>query len=189
MFRQEREATFITLERTKVVGRKLFGVVRETQPYYVFHSGAKRNPFQVSFELEPFRTLIRKQMAEPQEIGRDGSRTWWMFRDGFYVEDEGHDSADIEALALEVHRRRDRRLSHARAMRDVSDTAPTAREPIPEDVKAEVWRKHEGRCANCGSREKIEWDHIIPLALGGSNTARNLQILCEQCNRSKGARL
>lgn len=189
MFRQEREATFVTLERTRVVGRKLFGAVRERQPYFLFHSGEKRDPFQVSFEPEPFRRLVRKQMKEPQELGRDGARTWWMFKDDFYVEDEGLDSTDIEALALEVHHRRNRRLSHARAMRDVSGTIPTTRERIPEDVKAEVWRRYEGRCANCGSRENIEWDHIIPLALGGSNTARNLQILCEQCNRTKGAAL
>ncbi|MGH9199405.1 MAG: HNH endonuclease [Acidimicrobiia bacterium] len=34
-----------------------------------------------------------------------------------------------------------------------------------------------------------EFDHIIPLATGGSNTERNVQLLCESCNRQKGARI
>jgi TPR repeat protein len=59
------------------------------------------------------------------------------------------------------------------------------REPIPSAVRREVWRRDQGRCARCGSREKLEYDHIVPVARGGSNTARNIELLCERCNRSK----
>ena len=37
-----------------------------------------------------------------------------------------------------------------------------------------------------GSRERLEYDHIIAVANGGSNTARNLELRCEKCNRRKG---
>ena len=62
-----------------------------------------------------------------------------------------------------------------------------ARQPIPSAVRREVWRRDEGKCAKCGSREKLEYDHIVPIARGGSNTARNIELLCESCNRSKSA--
>jgi len=57
--------------------------------------------------------------------------------------------------------------------------------PIPADVKILVWKRDEGRCVNCGSQTNLEFDHIIPVSKGGSNTARNIQLLCESCNRKK----
>jgi len=64
-------------------------------------------------------------------------------------------------------------------------TASNGRPPIPSEARREVWRRDQGKCAQCGSRENLEYDHIIPLAKGGSNTARNIELLCETCNRSK----
>jgi 5-methylcytosine-specific restriction endonuclease McrA len=61
------------------------------------------------------------------------------------------------------------------------------REPIAEAVRLFVWQRDSGKCVKCGSRERLEFDHIIPVTAGGSNTERNVQLLCESCNRSKGA--
>jgi hypothetical protein len=63
--------------------------------------------------------------------------------------------------------------------------SPPRRAPIPERVRNEVWRRDEGRCVQCGSQERLEFDHLIPWSRGGSDTARNLQLLCEACNRRK----
>ena len=61
------------------------------------------------------------------------------------------------------------------------------RDAIPSALRREVWRRDGGKCVKCGSRENLEYDHIIPISRGGSNTARNIELLCEGCNRSKGA--
>lgn len=60
------------------------------------------------------------------------------------------------------------------------------RTQIPEAVRNEVWRRDEGQCVECGSIENLEYDHLVPFSRGGSNTARNLRLLCERCNRTKG---
>jgi hypothetical protein len=80
-----------------------------------------------------------------------------------------------------------------------STAAPTARraaipalasrERIPERVRHEVWRRDQGRCVVCGSQERLEFDHIIPISRGGSNTARNIELRCEYHNRAKGAQV
>lgn len=68
-----------------------------------------------------------------------------------------------------------------------ADTKIQRRQVVPERIRAEVWRRDQGRCTRCNSSARLEFDHIIPYSKGGSDTARNLQLLCERCNRVKGA--
>lgn len=63
------------------------------------------------------------------------------------------------------------------------------REALSKAVQREVWQRDGGCCVECSTREKLCFDHIIPLSRGGSNTVRNLQLLCESCNLSKGNRI
>lgn len=69
------------------------------------------------------------------------------------------------------------------------DEDTRSREPIPQEIQDKVWNRDGGKCVKCGSREKLEFDHIIPFSKGGSNTYRNLQLLCEKCNRLKSNKI
>lgn len=60
---------------------------------------------------------------------------------------------------------------------------------IRQDVKDKVWNRDGGRCVECGSNENLEFDHIIPFSKGGANTYRNLQLLCQNCNREKSDKI
>jgi hypothetical protein len=63
------------------------------------------------------------------------------------------------------------------------------RQRISDDIKVSVWRRDGGKCVTCDSRNNLEYDHIIPVSKGGSNTLRNIELLCEACNRRKSNRL
>ena len=82
-----------------------------------------------------------------------------------------------------------RMLREIQAFENIERTDGARRERISEAVRLFVWQRDQGRCVQCGSSEKLEFDHVIPIAKGGGNTERNIQLLCEQCNRSKGANI
>jgi 5-methylcytosine-specific restriction endonuclease McrA len=51
-----------------------------------------------------------------------------------------------------------------------------------------ILKAQKCKCAVCRKSVRNEYhiDHIQPLSRGGTNWPRNLQILCPQCNHSKG---
>lgn len=63
------------------------------------------------------------------------------------------------------------------------------RSTIPQNVKILVWNNCLGECVQCGSKNYLEYDHIIPISKGGSNEVNNLQLLCRECNLSKSNRI
>lgn len=51
-----------------------------------------------------------------------------------------------------------------------------------------ITKRQRGRCAACRRKVALAMDHIMPLALGGENSARNIQGLCQPCNSAKHAK-
>ena len=60
---------------------------------------------------------------------------------------------------------------------------------IARDVRQRVWQRYGGRCAECQSDQYLEYDHVIPVAKGGSNGENNVQLLCRRCNLKKSDRI
>lgn len=122
---------------------------------------------------------------------RNIGKHWWLWGGKFYVTEEELSAEDVKALAMERQNTKRLKLEKAhalQAMRDQLDST-TKRQPIPQEVKIAVWQRDKGRCVECESNKELEYDHIIPLSMGGSNTERNLQLLCAVCNRRKGGTL
>lgn len=61
--------------------------------------------------------------------------------------------------------------------------------PIPDRVKDRVAHKADDCCPKCQraikGKLRAEFDHVIPLILGGENRESNLQLLCNECHSSK----
>jgi hypothetical protein len=110
----------------------------------------------------------------------------YRFTGGSYSEDQ------IRLLVFDEFDKERRKFEHLKTKFNFTEGNPEQlyqRPRIPEQVRVEVWRRDSGKCARCGSRENLEYDHIVPISKGGSNTARNIELLCEKCNRSKGANI
>ncbi|MEA5592919.1 HNH endonuclease [Rivularia sp. UHCC 0363] len=62
---------------------------------------------------------------------------------------------------------------------------------IPSSIRVSVLHRDKYKCVFCGRNAKqvqLEVDHIIAFSKGGSSNLNNLQTLCIDCNRGKGAR-
>lgn len=68
------------------------------------------------------------------------------------------------------------------------------REYISEDTRYSILQRAGFKCQACGAKPSstnnvtLHIDHVIPHSLGGSNNPKNLQVLCMECNISKGNR-
>jgi len=64
---------------------------------------------------------------------------------------------------------------------------------IPSWLKKAVFYRDHGRCVSCRkdlsglvtTDQRINFDHIVPLANWGTNDPSNFQLMCEKCNLRK----
>jgi 5-methylcytosine-specific restriction endonuclease McrA len=131
----------------------------------------------------------RAQRHEPIPLFEAAGRRWWWYRDRFYWEDEGYGPLDVVALVADRERRRRRTLDRAHAALHQERASASRRDPLPRELRLAVWRRDRGRCRECGNGFDLQYDHVIPLALGGATSVGNLQLLCGDCNRAKGGSL
>jgi len=75
--------------------------------------------------------------------------------------------------------------SGVRRTRPIDPKARIVLVRIPSEVREHVFDRDGGQCRHCGATQDLELDHIIPLARGGTNTEKNLQVLCAPCIGSK----
>ena len=63
---------------------------------------------------------------------------------------------------------------------------------IPLGIRLKVLNRDNFRCVLCGRSPatdigvELHLDHITPFSKGGEHTAKNLRILCKECNLGKG---
>ena len=68
---------------------------------------------------------------------------------------------------------------------DPSPVKIKKRKYVSDEIKEAVYERDNGQCKSCGSKEQLQYDHVIPFSKGGSDEIDNLQILCRSCNLAK----
>ena len=166
-------------------------------PHYIVTLGEKKQYF---CNLRFSKDVYEKMWSEAQKLpiklatgvyGAEKQEYYiYMYKEAFYLTEMEMASDDV-ALVIETTKKdyKQKLANELDKIKAVAEAEGYNREPIPEDVQVLVWNRDGGKCVRCGSNISLEFDHIIPLSKGGSNTARNIQLLCEKCNRSKGAKV
>jgi hypothetical protein len=74
--------------------------------------------------------------------------------------------------------------------RQVLDGSRIGRAAIPQHIKAEVWAWDGGACRQCGmdgsGGASLEFDHIIPVLLGGATSVANHKYCAAGATRPRG---
>jgi hypothetical protein len=79
----------------------------------------------------------------------------------------------------------DRKKGFVKKPRTSTARPSTRPRHIPVEVSRAVWTRDDGCCqwplasgGICGSKTRLELDHVVPLARGGASTVGNMRILC-----------
>jgi hypothetical protein len=105
----------------------------------------------------------------------------------------GADAEDLLSAGLDLLLARDaKNKALVEKPRTTPATVPDSSDPdhVPAAVRREVWERDGGACqwplesgGVCGSRLRLQLDHIIPKASGGKSGTWNLRVLCATHNR------
>jgi 5-methylcytosine-specific restriction endonuclease McrA len=150
---------------------------------YAVQSG--RPIFEARWTQAEIDERLAAQKDDPVAIVIVRKRTLWYFHDRFHWDDDGLSADDVKALILQRERRTEQKLQSARSLMHAQENGKPSRAPIPTDLRRAVFERDGGQCVECGATFDIQYDHVLPVALGGATTLENLQLLCAGCNQLK----
>lgn len=177
--------------RRRQLDRKRYAAKRET----ILSTKRARYATDESFATR-VRTQNRAWYERNREQRRDYRRQYRLeHHDELNARERDRDRrkyANDPRAALDYYKQwRLRNLDRARAYVRLSNHKRRAASAEMHFTFAE-WEQrlseYDGRCAYCGSTERIEADHRIPLCRGGSNDISNILPACRHCNRRKHRR-
>ena len=96
---------------------------------------------------------------------------------GIHIDADSPNQRAIEGLEVVTMSSRDSQAG----------TITIKRPVVSESIRNGIFERYNNKCALCSSTDNLQLDHIVALSKGGRTVEENLQPLCEDCNRAKGA--
>lgn len=155
---------------------------------FVIIGGEEFRTSDKSWSESKFRKLKKSLDSFPEALLRNDEKTLWGFQGRWYWDNEDLTAEEVFAVLTARAERRKQSIERAKSIAGFVATPETEnrRGHISPELRQLVWMRDNGACTNCGSNVELQFDHIIPVAMGGATNEENLQILCGSCNRTKG---
>jgi len=71
-------------------------------------------------------------------------------------------------------------------LKEMTYLSANKRNTIPDEILSFVLKRDRQECVSCGSKDNLQFDHILPVSRGGNDEPENLRVLCRSCNLSRG---
>jgi 5-methylcytosine-specific restriction endonuclease McrA len=127
---------------------------------------------------EPNRERAGQWQRDHRDRRNARNRVWYAKNRERLCKEARQRSADGRYSVLKSNSKARRRLK-------IKDAGSFTRADIKRIFKAQ-----RGKCAECRTslKQGYQVDHIVPIAKGGSNFPRNIQLMCSgPCNQKKGS--
>lgn len=168
--------------------RSLLGLCLGRKYRTMLQLGRKEHLLPGRVHPDAFRAMKDSTGHEPVRFAKIGDRQYWLYQSRWHWDSDDLSAADVLALLTTRELRKTDTLRRAQSFSAAGTLPiPGQRTGIPADVRAFVFRRDGGACQDCGSQQELQFDHVIPVSLGGASTAENVQLLCGPCNRRKSA--
>jgi hypothetical protein len=135
-----------------------------------------------------FARLARHQSVRPVLVGKHGGRRWWWYADRFWWDDARLSARQIETLVVRADHAELRRADElTRARRAILGEERTSVSPegVSPVVRFAVWCRDRGSCVDCGTRQDVGYDRIVPFSKGGWRWIANVELRCARCSERR----
>jgi hypothetical protein len=178
--RGKQETFAAGVARVDLLQAELRAYAARHQPYVAFrlHSAGHH----VDCSERRFGRLAASQVQRPVFVLKREGRAWWWYLNRSWWVDGGVRRSKVAEAVL----RRDLQLmlaadAVARArIAILGESEGKEGLPVPDALHLNVWSRHRGRCVDCGSDERVNFDKILATSERRA-TPLNFELRCETC--------